>query len=440
MSQKPKTFLGSFTFARGNYDWWIVVIVSVLTVGGLAFLASSLAPQDMAKFHREFLYQLIFGVWVGGALMYIFARLDYHKLFNYRRSMLFVSLAGLLFLGVVGSLAQLRGLQGTELVNFVGQFDNPLFSPYIANQSIRWIKTPVMLIQASEVAKIALLVYFAGHLNMLSQRKDREGISWFDMKKPLYAFLVSAGLIIVQPDLGSILLIYTILFSTMFVGKVPSKIWATLTLGMVGFGLFFALGTAYRRQRVLSVFERGTDASYQIDGVQNAIQNGGLFGTGYGNSQAKQQRTILESSTDSIIGVIGEEMGFFATIIFLSLYLVLLHRGLKIAEEAPDIGGQALATGISIWIATQAFLNIGGNLGIIPLKGLPLPFVSEGGSAIVLNLMSIGILLNVSAQGLRKNVEKQEVFKKMRLDKVVPGTKKVFRRRNQEEKKNVRVV
>ena len=439
MSQKPKTFLGNFTFARGNYDWWIVVIVSVLTVGGLAFLASSLAPQEMANFHQQFLYQLIFGVWVGGALMYIFARLDYHKLFNYRRSLLWISLFGLFFLGVVGGAAQLQGLSGTELVNFVGRFDNPIFSPYIANQSIRWIQTPVMVIQASEVAKIALLIYFAGHLNTLSQRKDLP-ITWLDMKRPLYAFIASAALIIVQPDLGSILLIYMILFSTMFVGKVPSKIWATFTLGMLGFGLFFTLATPYRRQRLMSVFERGTDASYQIDGVQNAIQNGGLFGKGYGNSQAKQQRTILESSTDSIIGVIGEEMGFFATVIFLSLYLLLLHRGLKIAEEASDVGGQALATGISIWIATQALVNIAGNLGLVPLKGLPLPFVSEGGSAIVLNLMSIGILLNVSAQGLKKNVEKQEVFKKMRLDKVVPGTQKVFRRRAQEDKKNVRVV
>ena len=439
MQQKPKTFLGNFTFARKNYDWWVVVVVGILTIGGLAFLASSLAPQDMSNFHQEFLYQLIFGVWVGGVLMYIFARLDYHHLLTWRKPFLAVAMLGLLFLGIVGAAAQMQGLRGTELVEFVGRFDNPVLSPFIANQSIRWIQTPVMVIQASEVAKIALLIYFAGHLNLLANRKDQP-ITWLDMKKPLYAFLAAAALIIVQPDLGSILLIYMILFSTMFVGKVPAKIWATFTLGMIGFGLFFTLATPYRRLRLMSVFQRGTDASFQIDGVEDAIQNGGLFGQGYGNSEAKQRRTILESSTDSIIGVIGEEMGFFATILFLSLYLVLLDRGLKIAEQAPDVGGQALATGISIWIITQAFLNIGGNIGIVPLKGLPLPFVSEGGSAIVLNLASIGILLNVSAQGLKKNIEKQAAFKKMRFEKLIPGTQKVFRRRTQAEKKNLRVV
>ncbi len=427
MRKKRRTILKDFTFKKSNYDWMLLLVVGLLTISGLAFLASSLAPQQLASFHREFLYQLIFGVWVGGVLMYILARTDYHRLFRFKRVILVAALLLLLFLGVIGALAQLQGLNGQELVNFVNQFDNPIFAPYIANGSVRWIQTPLIVIQASELAKIALLIYFAGVLQEFSERKN-PAITWMDMKRPLYVFGLCAGLIIVQPDLGSVLLIYTILFSAMFVGKVPLKIISTVTLLMVGFGLFFALGTSYRRQRVLSVFERNTDASYQIDGVERAIRNGGLTGTGYGNSYAKQQNTILESTTDSIIGVIAEEMGFFVTVIFISLYLVLMFRGLKIGEEAPDVGGRALAVGISVWIVTQAFLNIGGNLGIVPLKGLPLPFVSEGGSAIVLNLLSIGILLNISAQGIKKTGEDKERYKKMRFNKNPLPKKKVFKK------------
>jgi cell division protein FtsW len=436
LASKKRTFLGNFTFNKSNYDMVLLGIVAGLTICGLAFLASSLAPREAFDFHQQFLYQLIFGVWIGGVLMYILARTDYHKLLELKRSFLVGSMIMLGFLGLVGGAATIMGLNGLDKVRFVDQFDNPVFAPFIANGSVRWIRTPIIRIQASEIAKIGLLIYFAGHLHKLSQRKVDLPISWYDLKKPLYAFLASACLIIVQPDLGSIILIYIILFSAMFVSKVPAKIYATFTLGMIGFALFFALGTGYRRARVNSVFKRNTDSSFQIDGVENAIKNGGLFGTGYGNSYAKQQGTILESTTDSIIGVIAEEMGFIITILFCSMYLWLLFRGLKIAEQAPDTGGRALATGISVWIATQAFLNIGGNLGIVPLKGLPLPFVSEGGSAIVLNLMSIGILLNISAQGIKKTAEDKIRFTKMRFDKEVQGTRKVYRRRTDVKNKS----
>lgn len=426
MRKKRRAILREFSFKKSNYDWALLVVVGLLTLSGLAFLASSLAPQQLVNFHREFLYQLIFGVWIGCVLMYILARTDYHVLFKFKKPILILAFVLLIFLGAIGGFAQATGLRGQDLVDFVNRFDNPIFAPYIANGSVRWVQTPLILIQASELAKIALLVYFCGVLQELGERKDPT-ITWMDMKRPLYIFGAVAALIIVQPDLGSVLLIYTILFSAMFVGRVPIKILSTVTIAMLAFGLFFALGTPYRRQRVLSVFERNTDASYQIDGVERAIRNGGLTGTGYGNSFAKQQNTILESTTDSIIGVIAEEMGFFVTVVFISLYLVLMYRGLKVGEESPDIGGRALAVGISVWIVTQAFLNIGGNLGIVPLKGLPLPFVSEGGSAIVLNLLSIGVLLNISAQGIKKTGEEKERFKNMRFNKNPLPKKKVFK-------------
>jgi cell division protein FtsW len=130
--------------------------------------------------------------------------------------------------------------------------------------------------------------------------------------------------------------------------------------------------------------------------IQEAMASGGLFGVGYSRSDLKDR--IPESTTDGIIGVIGAEGGFFLVSLVIVLYLIIFLRGMKIASEAEDAGGKALAVGISVWIILQSFWNIAGMVGLFPLKGLPLPFISEGGTAMVINLMTIGILLNISTQ------------------------------------------
>ena len=184
----------------------------------------------------------------------------------------------------------------------------------------------------------------------------------------------------------------------MWLAKTPLKILLTLGIIVAIAGSILTLTYGYRRNRFEALFNPDSSVASQVSLGQIAIQRGGLFGLGYGNSESKQKGLIYEGSTDLIVTIIAEEMGFVFTLLFLSLYLFLIFRSLQIAKNAPDVGGSAIAIGIGVWLSTQAFLNLAGILGLLPLKGFPLPFVSEGGSSMVLNLMAVGVLLNVSSQ------------------------------------------
>jgi cell division protein FtsW len=389
-------FLSRFRHIDKRYDWVLLSLVAVLCVSGLAFLASALSVKNPFDFYREFFYQMIFGVWIGGFGAYILSRIDYHVLFKYKSHLVWITVGLLGFLAVFASYAQIMGMNLLQKDAFIDSFANPIFAPFMANGSVRWVYTPLTKIQPSELAKLAILVFFAGTINKLRE----EEITWLTLKRPLYAFFLVASLIIVQPDLGSIILIFGILFAAMWICKVPTKILGVITTVLLVFGLISSIGTAYRFSRIKAAYDRENATSsevYQIVNAQSAIKNGGFWGLGYGNSQSKQNGSVPESTTDAIIAIIGEEMGFLFTIGFLSLYLGIAYRGYRIAKEAPDNGGKALAIGITFWIVSQAFLNVAGILGIVPLKGLPLPFVSEGGTSMVLNLASVGILMNISS-------------------------------------------
>jgi cell division protein FtsW len=372
----------------GNYDWILLGIVVILSVLGLAFFASSLSTKGVEVFRSEFLHQLIFGVWMGGFLAYLMAKLDYHLLFKYKNYVLLSGLVMLVYIAVFLIFADMTGMSRLQLVRSVSFLP---IRPYIANNAVRWIATPVSNFQPTELAKFTTLVYLSAFLNEI-----RDDITWLSLKRPLYVFALTAGLIIIQPDLGSILLIFGILISAMWVGKVPVKILSTIGLVMLCFALFFAFFTQYRFARIQAFFNQESASAFQVRQAKLAIQNGGWWGQGFGNSSYKS--TIPEVSTDAILGMIGEEIGFILTLGFLGLYLLLFWRGLKIANQAPDVGGKVLATGISVWLVTQAFLNVAGITGLTPLKGLPLPFVSEGGSSLIINLMITGVLLNISSQ------------------------------------------
>ncbi|MBC7472591.1 MAG: FtsW/RodA/SpoVE family cell cycle protein [candidate division SR1 bacterium] len=399
-------FFTRFQSINKNYDWVLLTVVITLCIAGLTFLASALSVKVQADFYKELLKQMIFGLWIGGFLSYILARVDYHNLFKVKNTLLYITIVLLAFLAGFAIFTQVTGMSEAAKKVFIDGRANPIIAPSIANGSIRWIDTPLLLVQPSELAKLTLLIFFAAKIN---EFKDQE-ITWMSLKRPFYAFFLISSLIIVQPDLGSIVLIFCILFSAMWATKVPMKILGIVVTIVSIFVLISSFTTGYRLSRIKSAYDtkNATKAeNYQTKNAQKAISDGGLWGAGYGNSIAKQQGIVPESSTDAIISIIAEEMGFIFTTLFLSLYIVFCFRGLKIAREAPDVGGKALAVGITIWIVLQAFWNVGGIIGLAPLKGLPLPFVSEGGTALVLNLASVGILMNISSQKNENNIASQ---------------------------------
>lgn len=385
-----------------NYDWALVLVVMLLCIFGLAFLASSMSTLPPEQYQSEFLKQLVFGVGLGSVSAILLARVEYQTILKNSRYLLFLNFLLLGFLGIFGMYTS-YATSGMSVANannfkldFIERFSFLPIKPHIANGAIRWIDIfSLIKFQPSELTKLVLLIYLSSFFNFYPDQENLFKV----LKKPLYAFALSAFFIVFQQDLGTNVLIFGILFAAMWSAGIDRR----FLFGLVSIGLIFIsisiFSVGYRAERVRAVFDSSSENAGQIRGVQAAIQNGGIWGTGYGKSQFKQRSGVLfEESTDAIIAIIGEEIGFVGTVIFLSLYLVFLWRAVNIAKNAPDMGGRALAIGIAVWIVAQAFFNVSGITGITPLKGIPMPFVSKGGSAILLNLISVGILLNISKQ------------------------------------------
>lgn len=402
MNSRRSRLLPKIQEATGIYDWWLVGIMGILIIGGLSFLSSALATKSTELYQREFFQQILYGLWFGGIACFVLAKFDYHNLFKFKNIILWSTVSSLVFLAIFVLWGQIAGYSSLEVNSFIASFRSWPIRPFVANGSIRWIATPLSNFQPSEFARLALLIYVSAYLN------DKPGDwSFQHLKRPMYAFLLVAFLVYIQPDQGSVVLTAAAIMSALWVAKLPLKFLTAASIVIIVSGSYFALSTSYRRDRIDTFFQGdcSSAAAYQVCQIQSAAANGGLWGLGYGNSEFKQRGAIPESTTDGIIAIIAEEMGFVFTIIFLSLYLFLLWRALIIARDAPDVGGRALATGIGVWIVTQAFWNIGSMVGLTPLKGLPLPFVSEGGSSMITILASCGLLLNISSQSDSKKLE-----------------------------------
>jgi cell division protein FtsW len=395
-------------------DWYLIVLLIILLVSGLTFLASALTgirtngngtESILGIYQVEFIKQIFFGIWLGGGCCFFLSRLDYHKIFKLDKILIGITLLSLAFLTffIIYSL-----VTGQRLLDIINSIQWMPIKPYWANQSIRWIDIIFLPnFQPTEFAKLTLLIYLASKLNRI---KSQQNINWQVLKNPLWIFLLCATMILLQPDLGSVVIIGSILFGALWIVKTPIKI----LLILVGVGIIFTtlltVSYGYRLNRVTTFIdilnnsatacnkENIQGSNFQVCQARIALSSGGLWGKGYGNASSKINGNVPELATDGILAIIGEEMGYVGIVFILSLYILIFFRGLKITNNAPDIGGQALAGGISIWLVAQAFSNIAGITGLLPLKGAPLPFISQGGSALIFNLCAIGILLNISSQ------------------------------------------
>lgn len=263
---------------------------------------------------------------------------------------------------------------------------------YSALGARRWITIGGFNFQPSEIVKFALALYLA---------KVAES-----NKKPLAFFIplaIVAGLIMLQPDLGTTLVVATIGIAQIFVSGVPIFYFlGSLVLGVVGV-LGLILTSPYRRDRLLTFFEVTSDPlgkAYHIRQILLALGSGGLFGLGIGQSRQKYL-FLPEASTDSIFAAISEEIGFVGSFVLISLFVYFLFKAFSIASRAPDKYSQILAVGIASWIGGQILLNFSSMVALTPLTGIPLPFFSYGGTSLVMILVGCGILLNISKH--RKN-------------------------------------
>ncbi len=291
-----------------------------------------------------------------------------------------------------------------------------LFMPAI-NGSRRWIGLGIGTLQPSELAKLTFTIYLSSWLSKTREKRTAKTIAdQFSehIMKELLPFLVVLGalciLVLLEPDLGSTLLIGGTALVMYFLSGSDAihaigSFMIVLVMGMLG--ILAAILSPYRLERVktfIPLLLRGDvedplGAGYQIRQILIAVGSGGLAGLGFGESRQKFQYLVETTAvTDSIFAVIAEELGFIGSVILLAAFALFIYRGYQIAKNAPDRFGMLLAAGITFWLGIQALLNIAANVAIIPLTGIPLPFISYGGSSLVITMAAVGMLLNVSRQ------------------------------------------
>jgi cell division protein FtsW len=402
-------------------DWPLLAQIILIVLFGLAFLSSALSTSGLQNYYTEFFKQLFFASWIGGSICFVLARIDYHVWIKHYKKFYFLTIAPLLFLLIFIIIQNVFNLNAKQIISLV-RF-SPI-KPYESNGALRWISVSFLpTIQPAEIAKLFLLLYLSGAIyfksiaqkgyTRIAKTVKEFKIRWQDIRQEIFLISICYLFILVQPDLGSVIISVIILATALWNANIDAKLLSKFILSVSIVGAISITALSYRSARVATFFDfytdpigacsgsKGAGANFQVCQIRQAISSGGLFGKGFGESQAKKNNLIPEISTDAILAVIGEEAGFIGIMILLILYLGLFLKGMEIAKNAPDIAGKTIASGIAIWILSQAFINVAGVTGLIPLKGAPLPFISEGGSAIILNLMSLGVLLNISSQ--RKN-------------------------------------
>jgi cell division protein FtsW len=362
------------TGRRSSLFVGLFTLIVILNLFGLLMVLSASAvdsDQDYGspwyQFQRQFLWLVL-----GSIALVVAMRIDYRA---WRKK------APLLLVGAVGLLALV-------LV--------PGFGLEV-NGASRWLGAGSFRIQPSEIAKLAVLVFVA---DLLARRADRIENTRLTLRPVVFVFVVVAGLIMVQPNLGTTIILGVIVFVMLFVAGVPLKpLGLVAGVGAALAGLFAVL-EPYRYRRLMSFRDPWADplnTGYQTIQAQVGVANGGLVGTGLGEGRAKWG-FLPFPHTDFIFAVIGEELGLLGALTVIALFLALGVLGIRAALRAPDRFGMLLAAGITTWILFQAFVNIGAVVGALPITGVPLPFVSFGGSSLLVLMAAAGLLLNVARQ------------------------------------------
>ncbi len=347
---------------------------------GIVCLSSASAVISYQKFgtpNYYLMHQVLFGLVPGLFLFYLTSRIDYHYWRRFSVPLLVASIF-LLFLVFVPGIG--FGYGGAH----------------------RWIHLGSFLFQPSEIMKLTFLLYLA---TWLSNRGAK------NVKDFSYGFLpfilltgIITSLIILQPDMGTMAVIGAIAFTMYFMGGAALPHLALAAAGATTLLLLLIHSASYRFKRFTTFLHPELDPlgiGYHINQALLAIGSGGIFGRGFGHSRQKFAY-LPEVTGDSIFAIIAEEMGFVFALFLIGLFVFIAVRGLDIARRAPDDFGRLLAIGVVAWIIFQALINIAAMLALLPLTGIPLPFVSYGGSALIVSLTAVGILVNVSRQARGK--------------------------------------
>jgi cell division protein FtsW len=371
----PTTMPGPVvTAVRGHSDWYVLLAVLGLLFFSLAFVysASSSFADARTGSTETFFWSHAIRVFAGIAIMLVVARIDYHWLERWSKPLLLVALGLLCYVLLDG--ARMKGAS-------------------------RWIDIGFISFQPSELAKFALILHLAV---MLADKRDYLNDLKFAFLPMLFWVAVVCGLIALQPNLSTAMVIFTLSMTVLFIGRVGLlQLMSVVGIGLVAGGLY-AVSAEYRMRRIMSYIGLHSGATadtlasvnYQLHQALIATGSGGFAGVGPG--QSHQRHFVPEPFGDFIYAIIAEEYGFLGATALLVVFALIAWRGIIVARQAPDDLGRIAAGGIALTIGFYALVNAGVTTGLLPTTGLPMPFISYGGSSVLISAAAVGILLNIS--------------------------------------------
>ncbi|MBU1727198.1 MAG: putative lipid II flippase FtsW [Candidatus Omnitrophica bacterium] len=360
--------------ARNNRVNLFTITVILICIGVvMIYSSSSIYAWERYKDSFYFLKRHMSFLFVGLIFMFLVMLFDYRKLRKYARPLLFISLFLLVLVLIPGIGREVSGAR-------------------------RWFRFKILSFQPSELASLAVLIYVADFI-----ARKGEVIKNFlkGFLPPMCVLGVTALLILIEPDLGTTMALGVVVLIMLFVAGTRLSYLLSLILASLPALFVLLFSVPYRRARMLSFINPWADpkgTGFQIIQSQIALGSGGVFGVGLGHS--KQKLFFLPAAhTDFIFSIIGEELGLIGTLGVIFLFVLFIRQGIKIIKNAQDKFGYFLALGLVLMITLKAVINIGVSCGVLPTKGLPLPFISYGGTSLMFDLVSVGILINIARTG-----------------------------------------
>ncbi len=372
---------------KGSPDYIVLVTVIALVIFGMLMVFSATYYNDQMDDEPgtdgySFLKNQVMGVSIGLVLMIILSFIDYH--FFQKFFIPFISL----FIGIILLILVFTKL-GVEI-----------------HGSRRWLKIGSFKFQPSEATRVALMLYAANFMATRSNALRTDSVKeYFKITGPVVFFLVLVcGLIIAQPNLSMMLSVLAVIFCIMVASGTHTKPLLSMIGVGVAAGAIFIFISEFRMRRMRIFMDPWKDpqnSGYQLVQSLYALGSGGLKGVGLGNSLQKHLYLTFGES-DFILSIIGEELGFIGVVLLMGIFILLIYRGIKIAQSAPDNFGLLLATGIVSMIAIQLIIHVAVITSSMPPTGMPLPFISHGNTSLIMFMGSTGILLNISRQSKRE--------------------------------------
>uniref|UniRef100_A0A7C3UZM7 Probable peptidoglycan glycosyltransferase FtsW n=1 Tax=Desulfobacca acetoxidans TaxID=60893 RepID=A0A7C3UZM7_9BACT len=359
---------------NSHHDFTLLASAMLLVSLGLTMVFTSSTVMANAQYQDPYFFVKRQGAYalLGMVILGLGRSIDYHLYKRWVYWFLLLALIGLVLVFLPGLGAKVRG-------------------------AARWVRLGPVTLQPSEFAKLAMVIFLAYSLSRKQEKMKYFAIGFLP-------HMVIAGMFVAligkEPDFGTALTLASIVFIMLLVGG------TRFTYILISFSLAAPLAVVMvmrdpkKFSRILSFLDPwkyGQDVGYQLKQSLLAIGSGGLFGIGPGQSRAKLFY-LPDAHTDFILAIFSEELGFVGVILILALFTLLVYRGLVVALRAPDAFGSYLALGLTLLISLPACINMGVVSGILPTKGLSLPFLSYGGSSLLVNLLAVGILLNISSQ------------------------------------------